>query len=259
MIWVPKFPIGCGGNRCPSGGRAPAGQRFPCLRFDTGLRCTPAYWILSWAEAAAEAPMKPCEAMSTPLPLPFQSPGAADIDDRIIIARLRGGEASALDELMRRYWAPLVAYSRDILGSREAAQDVVQDVLIKVWELRADWTPSGSIRGYLYRLVRNRAIDELRKQRVRRFVLPLLGRQPPTPAEDLADRELQEEVERAIAALPLRRREVFVLAHSHQLSHRQIAEIMGISVQTVANQMSSALADLRRALRQHIPSPSEPC
>jgi DNA-directed RNA polymerase specialized sigma24 family protein len=72
------------------------------------------------------------------------------------------------------------------------------------------------------------------------------------PARSLEAEELRNVVEREIDALSARRREVFIFAHLHDLTYRQIAEIMGISVQTVANHMSTALADLRKGLAPYL-------
>ena len=166
--------------------------------------------------------------------------------------RLQRDDQSALDELLKRHWQRLTAYAEKILGARDSAEDVVQAVFIRAWNHRARWTGSGSVRAYLYRIARNLALDERKSRRVRAAWLRP-GAAPDQTAARAADaavedNELATAMTRAIDALPERRREVFVLARLHDLSYQQVADVMGISRQTVANQMGAALADLRHAL-----------
>lgn len=181
------------------------------------------------------------------------SEGAADAPDDAdtrIMMRLRSDDDIALGELLDRYWKTLVKYSFGFIGDLDSAEDIVQEAFVRVWRSRASWAPTGSVRGYLYRIVRNLALQEGEKRSVRRRygqLAPLI-QQPANPAEDL-DRKLRQQVlADAIEALSPRRREIVILARFHSLSYAQIAEVMGISSQTVANQMSSALRELRKSL-----------
>lgn len=177
----------------------------------------------------------------------------AEERDRHLMGGVRLGEASAFDELLRIYWDPLVSYADSLLESIDAAEDVVQETFIRVWERRSDWSARGSVRSYLYRITRTVALNEHRRRRVRK---KWLGRgrvekpsASPTPLQMVEGEEMDVAIDEALAALPDRRREVFTLARLHDLSYREIADLMQISPQTVANQMSAALADLRRSLR----------
>lgn len=180
-----------------------------------------------------------------------RSPGATEVRDRELIERIRAGHTLALDALLDGYWTLLVTYSARILGSWDAAEDVAQDAFVRIWERREEWKLEGSVRALLYRITRNLALDE-RKRRDRRttWINNRRGEAPhiATPSEHLQGTELEAAFERAVAALPERRREVFLLARLHGLSHLEIGETMGIASQTVANQLSAALADLRNAL-----------
>ena len=81
--------------------------------------------------------------------------------------RLLVGDPAAFDQVIQRYWIPLTGYASRVLDDEEAAKDVVQSVLIRLWEKRAQ-LKQGSLRGYLLRLTRNSAFDELKRRRVRR-------------------------------------------------------------------------------------------
>jgi RNA polymerase sigma-70 factor (ECF subfamily) len=166
--------------------------------------------------------------------------------------RICDSDVSALDELLRCYWSPIVHYAERMLGGTDAAEDIAQQVFIQLWQRRSEWHFTGSVQSYLYRVARNLALNEQRHQSMRQRWsdrVRLRGqRRPVQPDQEVEGRELRTAVDAAIAALPERRREVFILARFQGLSYREIAEVMGISTQTVANQLSAALADLRNEL-----------
>lgn len=169
-----------------------------------------------------------------------------------LMERVRDGDASAFAELLALYWHPLVAYGSGLLDSVDAAEDIVQDAFVRLWARRAEWQARGPVRSYLYRITRNLALNERRRRKVHGMWLANRHSEPtrrnPTPLEIVEADEVESAFEQAMAALPPRRREVFVLARYHHLSYHQIAEVLQVSRQTVANQMSAALAMLRVAL-----------
>lgn len=175
-------------------------------------------------------------------------------DDATLMERVHRGDHSAFEIIVTRYWSLLVPYAARLLSDAAAAKDVVQEALIRVWSHRREWRP-GPPRTFLYRLTRNLALDELRRRRVReRWTEDMRGMreqealEAPGPGELVEEKELIAIVERAIAALPERRREVFTLAYRHGFTYEEIAELMGVARQTVANQMSAALAEVRRTV-----------
>jgi RNA polymerase sigma-70 factor (ECF subfamily) len=170
--------------------------------------------------------------------------------DEELLACLAEGDPSALDSLLERYWSPLVQFVNRSAESADAASDIVQDVFCRLWERRQSWSADGSPRGLLYRLACNSAASARRRVRARdRVHRTFLQFRPPIVMPVAAESaELRDQLESAIAALPPRRREVFLLRVLHGLSYKEIAEIMGTSCQTVANQLSHALGTLRHNL-----------
>lgn len=166
------------------------------------------------------------------------------------------GDTTAFDAFLKLHWTPLIRYATLFLGSVDDAQDIVQEAFVRLWEQRAELRASGSIRAYLYQIARNLAINEQKRRDLHRRLesreterlLPRLA----TPAQALDASELEAVVRLAVESLPARRREAFVLAHLDDLPHREIAGIMDIAPQTVANQISAALAELRVALAPHL-------
>jgi RNA polymerase sigma-70 factor (ECF subfamily) len=182
-----------------------------------------------------------------------------DAADLGLMRRIVLGDDAALAALMRVHWGALVGYAGQMLDDPDAGSDAVQQAFARLWETRAGWKPSGTVRGYLYRLVRNGAIDELRRRSVRSFWADrdeLKPRAPATPLDEATDNEMHGALERALGSLPRKRREVLVLAHLQGLSYREIAEALGISVETVKKHVSLALTDLRRLLAPHFPGAS---
>ncbi|MDE2655321.1 MAG: sigma-70 family RNA polymerase sigma factor [Gemmatimonadota bacterium] len=170
------------------------------------------------------------------------------------MAGIKEGSSMALGRLMEVCWPELVRYATRQLGDVELARDLVQEVFIRVWERRLTWVPDGSVRAYLYQILRRLVIDEQRKLTVRRqwrkWVTLAGPPRPATPAEEFEAKVLADRFEAAVASLPVRRREVFELVFQRGLTHSETAAVMDISVQTVANQMSAALRTVRQAIKE---------
>jgi RNA polymerase sigma-70 factor (ECF subfamily) len=167
------------------------------------------------------------------------------------LEQIRSGDTEALGRLLKETWAPLVLYLRTILDSVEAAEDAAQESYVRLWEHRDRWAP-GSARPVIFRIGRNVALDLRRKAEVRRRWIRRHRRDPvvspPTPEESLTTSECIRQFREALESLPPRRREVFELVRFRGLSHRDVAQVMDISYQTVANHLRLAMQDLRRLL-----------
>ena len=179
------------------------------------------------------------------------APTRDERSDAVLLERLAANDTSALDALIARYWSPLTAFVARMTGSPESAEDAVQETFCRLWERRATWRVDGSVGGLLFRLARNIAISEHRhlqaEDRATAIALEETPRHHDIP--EMSDDALRASLERAIATLSPRRREVFLLRVVHDLSYKEIAEIMGTAPQTVANQLSHALSALRERLR----------
>jgi RNA polymerase sigma-70 factor, ECF subfamily len=164
-------------------------------------------------------------------------------------------DAEALDRLLLQFWHPLVAYVSRLLGDTEAAEDVVQRAFVRLWE-RGHTVPAGDdVRPFLYRVVRNLASNEWRRQQTQRSWLEeesVLLSPMAMPSQEVEEDELAAALAAAVERLPARRREVFVLSRYHALSNAQIADVLSIAPQTVANQLVSALRELRVMLGPYL-------
>ena len=170
-----------------------------------------------------------------------------------LVARIRAGDEAAFEAMFRAYYDPLCRYVAAYLGSRDAAEDAVQGVFVRIWEDRTRWAVS-DLRHYLYAAVRRRAISQVRRIAVRRRAAPLLvladigsTRGAPPDAEFEAE-ELWRRLERALDTLPPRTRAAFVLSRQEGLSYHEVAAHMAISPKTVGVHIGRALAALRNNL-----------
>lgn len=149
------------------------------------------------------------------------------------------------DDYFRRLYLPLGMYALRIINDAESAEDIVEDVFLKAWQLvESGEEEMDSFRGFLYRCVRNECISFLRKKRERVG----LENVPEVDDETVDTSERDARIWKAIDQLPERCREVFLLSKRDGLSNDEIAEELNISIKTVKNQMTKAFSRLREAL-----------
>ncbi len=173
-----------------------------------------------------------------------------------LVERIRGGDKGAFDELVLAYYAELCAVTGALIRSDAAAEDLVQELFLKIWSSRETFSVQSSLRKYLFRAARNAVIDHHRRERmirrweedvVRRDEAPAMGA-PLCTDGPLEASEVQAAVGRAIEQLPARCRQVAILRLQHNLSRAEVAEAMGVTVKTVERQIARALRSLRESL-----------
>ncbi len=182
------------------------------------------------------------------------------VDDGHVIRGLRSDDPETLRRLMEAFWTPLVGFAHRFLAGSADPEDVVQAAFVKLWTRRSGLAEAGSLRALLFTIVRRACLDELRRKtrRTRAEGSARAPATPRTPYEDIHGAELQRLAAAAVDRLPPRRREVFRLIREEGLSYRDAAEVLGISIQTVANHMCLAMADLRTSLGPYISPPASP-
>jgi RNA polymerase sigma-70 factor (ECF subfamily) len=179
-----------------------------------------------------------------------------------LIARIRAGDEAAFETLVETHYAGLYRFARRYVHERETAEDLVHDVLFRVWQQREQWDIRESLATYLYGAVRNRAINYLRHDVVEQRWRASASRhsqgddwhrrpEQADAAVELSD--LDRAITRAVERLPPRCRQVFELSREHGLSYAEIAAVMEIAPKTVQIQMGRALKALRAALKPFLP------
>lgn len=174
--------------------------------------------------------------------------------------RIQCGDRTAFKKLFRTYAEPLGGFVKQYTDSPEIAEELVQDLFLKIWEDRAQWSPTVSVKSYLYTAARNLAIDYLKHERVvdqwreESHQDGLSTSQPPDKRLD--HKQLRQAVRKAVDQLPKRRRHVFKLSRQHGLTYREIATVLDISIHTVESHMQRAFRSLRERLAPHEPESS---
>jgi RNA polymerase sigma-70 factor (ECF subfamily) len=175
-------------------------------------------------------------------------------EDQKIFEAIRLDDRHAFEQVFRESYRPLKAYAFRFVGDLPTAENIVQDVFLKLWQNRHSLVITTSLVHYLFRSVRNHSLNHLDKNKVRSGYLRLqLDR-----AQDNEDFSsfypeigLLEKIESAICALPAKRQEIFRLAREEGLKYREIAEKLNLSVKTVETQMTLALKQLRESLKEY--------
>jgi len=173
-----------------------------------------------------------------------------DADERALADRIRAGDMDAFEALYRSYWERLYAFAFRYMRSKEDAEEIVQEVFLRIWRGRAHWVPARAVRNYLYLAVRNSARDRWERAAVARRWR--VGQQE-TAVEvqsNLEAADLVAAVERALAELPSKRSAVCKLRLINGLSYAQIAERLGICEKTVETQLARGLKFLRDRIRE---------
>jgi RNA polymerase sigma-70 factor (ECF subfamily) len=178
------------------------------------------------------------------------------MDEREQLSRLKVGEQAAFDVIFRAHYAHLVGFAQGLLRDRSAAEDAAQEVMLELWRRRSDVVITESLRAYLLRSTRNRALNQLRHAKVQQRAEPhLMGEDSvnATGAGELVAGELKDAIVAAIAELPPGCREVFEMSRGRGLRYSEIASTLGISIKTVESQMGKALRHLRSRLAAWLP------
>lgn len=161
----------------------------------------------------------------------------------------------AIDWLFRKYYSYLCKVVFKIIPDTNLVEDLVQEVFYEVWKKKNQIQVNTSIKAYLRRAAVNRSLNYIRDQKIKfeqEDKVPFLESKEASIAQKIEAEDLKVLIDRFIDALPERCRIVFVLSRFEDMSYKEIAGELDISVKTVENQVSKALKHLRRALGPYV-------
>lgn len=167
----------------------------------------------------------------------------------------QGGSKSVFDYFFDKYYQGLCVYAYRMLKSKSEAEDVVEDLFVRILENRKTIRIESSVKSYFIRSVHNRCLDLIAHQKVKiSHELYHLNRMTEDDFHEypLIDNELKQQIDRAIRSLPEGIREAFILSRFEGLSYQQIATHENISVKTVEYRISKALGILRKELGDYL-------
>ena len=170
--------------------------------------------------------------------------------DSDLVRKIREGDSTAFAQLFKSTCPALVRYAGRIVHSPQTAENIVQDVFVKIWHHRARLEPGTNLKAYLYKAVKNQSLQNLRHLQVveRSQHSSRINNPPDSPEQAVRDKQLARAVYQAIGELPPHRRMIFALSKYDRYTYAEIAEMQNISVKTVETQMGRALKFLRKRL-----------
>lgn len=175
------------------------------------------------------------------------------------IRRIRTGNHKAFEKLFFAYAGDLCAFAAQHLDEEEMAEDIVQEVFCDLWRRHESLSPKGTTKAYLFRAVRNKALDCLDHRRVSRNHRAAIKRDQHLerrgagnePLRNLQSQELRQRVKQAVENLPERRRMIYCMVRRHGMSYVEVSDSLDIATKTVENQMGRALKTLRDRLKEY--------
>jgi RNA polymerase sigma-70 factor (ECF subfamily) len=191
--------------------------------------------------------------------------GLRNATDQEVVAAARRGEEAAYRELVRRYERPVFSLIYRMVRNRELAEDLSQETFIKVLNALGTYRPEFKFSSWVFKIANNAAIDQLRRRELDTLSLEgsphadtaekveatalQIGERAESALDEVANRELGGEIERAIAKLRPEYRTCILLRHVEGRAYEEIAEMLDLPLGTVKTYIHRARNELRIALR----------
>jgi RNA polymerase sigma-70 factor (ECF subfamily) len=181
--------------------------------------------------------------------------------DITIISQLRKGDEDAYRYLFTHYYADLYKVAFLYVDNPFVAEDLVEDLILNLWQQRESLDIHTSLRAYLFTAIRRRSLNYLKEaHRTHEVALSediassVFSETETNPLGKLVEKELEEKIALCVEQLPKECRTVFTLSRYKKLSYEVIAEQLGITINTVGYHISNALAILRKQLSEYLPA-----
>jgi len=168
-------------------------------------------------------------------------------DERALMARVATGDRAAFATLVAAYVPRLLAVARRLLDSDADAQDAVQRVMLQCWAGAASYRPRWAVSTWLYRIVTNVCVDEMRRRGTRAAFAAGTSAPDAGSVDGVAGRM---DLARALRRVPREARVLLALRYVDGLSYGELARVRGISINTVKSQLARGKAILRTALKE---------
>ena len=173
-------------------------------------------------------------------------------EDKELYLKLKGGDEEAFQTLFLKYYSAMCRFANQLLNDRELAEEIAQDMFVKIWEKRAFLNIETSVKHYFFRSVRNHCLNHIQHEKIKKQYANKImesAHQEINTEQYYLEIDLVKRIEKSIASLPPKRMEIFRLSREQGLKYKEIADKLGISVKTVEAQMGLALKYLREDLK----------
>ncbi len=173
--------------------------------------------------------------------------------DQQLMEQLKQGNEKALEILFKKYYSSLTRFANTILKDKASAEDMVQDVFMKIWNNSNRIEINSSLKAYLFTATRNHCFNLLKRADRDEVSAEAIENDSSLSVNDIeekiAAKSLNLKIQEAIELLPEKCKLTFQLSRFENMSYKEIAETMNVSVKTVENQMGKALSTLRLHLK----------
>jgi len=174
-----------------------------------------------------------------------------------LYTKLKAGDKNAFQELFEEYYTSMYFYACKFVDD-DLARDLVHDVFMIFWQNKENITIKSSLSAYLFRMVRNKCLQEIERQKVRNnYSTEALNLDELAYYNDgiksIIELELEEKLKEAMDKMPDACRKVFIMSRFNGLKNKEIAEQLGISLKAVEKQITKALKILRLELKEYLP------
>lgn len=177
-------------------------------------------------------------------------------NEKLLLRQIAGGDQKAFGKLFHTYRDKLFSFIYRISGSKEIAEDVVQDVFLKIWLQREKVTDIENFNAFLFRMSQNLMINQLRRMSKEVFIL--LEKQKrnhaiPSSADDqLHYKNIRQFLDKVVNDLPPQQKTIYRLSREQNLKQSEIAQQLHISISTVQNHTTQALKTIREKLGKYL-------
>lgn len=174
------------------------------------------------------------------------------VEEIRLLDLIRNGDPKAFEQLFKFYYSKLCSYLRTILKERDVIEEIVQELFVYIWENRKNFSTKGNLKSYLFKAVRNKAINHFKHSAVKQNSeeeLKLIYFSQGDNVEKQYDyKEINQFITISVSLLPEKCREIFTLIKFNGLTYKETAEILNLSVKTIETQMGRALKKLKESL-----------
>lgn len=180
---------------------------------------------------------------------------SSSTEDSFLLSAMQRGDRKAFDMLFRKYYIPLCTYSQHLVGM-EDAKEVVQDIMLWIWENRETQHISYSFSQYIFKAVYHRSINIIVQNEVKLRAHAIYSEriQSMLQETDVCQlNELSKRLKEALDELPDTYREAFIMSRYKNMSYKEIAHLLGVSPKTIDYRIQQALKTLRVKLKDYLP------
>ncbi|WP_235848773.1 RNA polymerase sigma-70 factor [Parabacteroides timonensis] len=171
-------------------------------------------------------------------------------EDGLLLKALGLGDMKAFDVIFNKYFPKMKRFLCGFLDSEEEAEDLSQDIFVKLWQNRTVLKDVDNLNAYLYRVAKNTVYSYFERTLKIETSIDLLSDTPTTESleEILFANELEELIDLTVEQMPTQRKAIFIMSRKEGVKNHEIADRLNISVRTVETHISAALNDIRKVL-----------